>query len=1112
MRRYPLATLALLATVLVGFFCGQTGITISAPGTQVETFSFDVAFTLNEDFVPGSLTVKLNRVDVLARFSGGPILYTATIDPGAPLRDFNLLVVRAERTSGGKAKALRVFTYKPPGKARARRIWKNKQRITGPLGHSKIGDWLLENDLARFAIQDVGQRELYSVGQYGGNLIDAELVGNEGKDNFLEVQPGLNVESVINAQTLDVVNDGQDGTAAILRTCGPDDLLDFVNPSSQVSDLGLTFPPLADDFDLLVEGCTTYTLEPNTDPADPQDFVRIDTEVYNNEPSPGSVPDPLPLIVGDWLNPAGEVETIAHSAAPPSSVTPRANGIGPPVTTTIGALSFFGFDEAVGTDYAYVEPASASPASFAFISGVLVVLHQDNVLLTLIGAPPSFTVPSGGSRSYTRYFGVGDGDGSNAFRLEQRVNGTAVGTLSGCVTVAGTPVAGAKVTGGLGLLSTASPESAASTEILASFVTKEGPCPNYSGPVRAGLLAVTAARKGHPYPGGGSTPAVTILGVPGGGAVTADFDLPATGRLRVNAVDASGQPVPARVTVVGRDPSPPLLRDGPSLPGFGSSTLGIFDDASDRLPFGIAAVGYTDVTGSTEFDLEPGVGIYHVFVSRGTEYSAYRTASPISVTAGSTTTVNAQVARVIDTPGFVSSDFHVHGIRSADSRVSDVHRVESYSSEGVENVIMTDHHVHTDLRPAIADAGLGSFVTATVGEEITSFDYGHFNAYPLLIDPGSPTATYSADGATQLSGGATDWAKPAPPGLDFPIHGALNGTPAEIFALATSGALSTAATTAQINHISSHFAPLQIDTSLAPPADLMTDADRAIRRLPNTGAVPNLFHHFPALELWNGDNRNDQGDFLEERIGIWFNLLNQGLRTTFIADTDSHSFTNLNTAGARTWTASPTDLPAAIDPADVAAAVDAGRAVGGQGIYVQAELLATDASGDSADLTLGGKTTMSDAFGNVDLKITVQSPAWAEWDRVEIYSNAATFTAGSPFLFGAAPAVTLDEGDCDPATTGDGDFDITTTPDVGGVPGADRLSLTWTESFTDLTEDTWFVVVVKGTDGECAPMFPVYPDDLDSNMNPTLADLVDGNVGEDGVLALGATNALYFEP
>jgi hypothetical protein len=43
-------------------------------------------------------------------------------------------------------------------------------------------------------------------------------------------------------------------------------------------------------------------------------------------------------------------------------------------------------------------------------------------------------------------------------------------------------------------------------------------------------------------------------------------------------------------------------------------------------------------------------------------------------------------------------------------------------------------------------------------------------------------------------------------------------------------------------------------------------------------------------------------------------------------------------------------------------------------------------------------------------------------------------------------------------------------------------------------------------------MFPMYPDDLDTGLNGSLADLVDGNIGEDGVLALGATNALFFEP
>ena len=817
--------------------------------------------------------------------------------------------------------------------------------------------------------------------------------------------------------------------------------------------------------------------------------------------------NPLPLLIGDWLNPSGELDTLARSA--PGTVG-GVNGVGPPVTTTVGSLGWLGFDEATGVDYAYAQKFDGTPGSFALISGVLVVLHTDSVLGALLGAPPAFKVPLGGSGTFTRYFAVGDGSGTAA-KLDDRINNVATGALEGCISAGGVPVAGARVSVGAFLLSTAPASSPGSASLVQVLETRPGPCPNYSGSVSAGPYRIVAGLEGHLYENGLVVPFPHLLTVTAGTTVTHDVDLPAAGSLQVNVSDESGQPVPARISVVGFDPSPERVRPGPELPAFGGSTLGLLNDVDDRIPFGLTAVAHADANGSANLVLEPGASLYHVYVSRGTEYSAWRTPAPVTITGGAVTVVNATITRVVDTPGFVSSEFHVHGIRSADSRISDVHRVEAYTGEGIENVVMTDHHVHTDLNPAIADAGMGDFLHATIGEEITSFDYGHFNAYPLKIDPDSPHGTFAPDG-TQLSGGSTDWAQAAPPGMDFPIYGAFNATPAQILDLARNGPLSLPASTVQINHISSHFTPLKIDTSLVPPADGLNDAGRAARRLPSTGAVPNLFQHFPALELWNGDRRRDQSQFLEDRIGIWFNLLNQGMRTTFIADTDSHRFTSQESAGARTWTASPTDTPSAIDPADVAAAVDAGRAVGGQGIYVQTRLAATDGSGDSADLTLAGKTTMSDALGEVELEITVQSPAWAQWDRIEIYRNAPTATSGSPYLFGATPDRVLLEGDCDPASIGDGDFDIDVTADIGGVAGADRLSATLVESFSGLVEETWFVVVVKGTDGQCEPMFPVYPDDLDKGSNASLADLVDGNLGEDGVMALGATNALYFEP
>ena len=76
----------------------------------------------------------------------------------------------------------------------------------------------------------------------------------------------------------------------------------------------------------------------------------------------------------------------------------------------------------------------------------------------------------------------------------------------------------------------------------------------------------------------------------------------------------------------------------------------------------------------------------------------------------------------------------------------------------------------------------------------------------------------------------------------------------------------------------------------------------------------------------------------------------------------------------------------------------------------------------------------------------------------------------------------------------------------------DELLDRWYEAAEDPSSRTFDYFRVRGTDGECAPMFPIYPSDLTASGNFTIAALTDGNVGEGGVLALGATNALYFEP
>ncbi len=989
--------------------------------------------------------------------TSGPATATPTIEPSAPTATRTIApsaptaTVTDTPVPSPTATVAATATGTPLNGAVARRITDEVDLITGPLADGRVGDWLLANAVARFIIQDAPQRDLYSVGTFGGNLIDAELRSRPGQDNFLELQPAVQVETVINAQTVEIVNDGSDGNAAVIRTCGPDDVLDFVNPSTIIEDIGgLPFPPAANDTDYDVEGCTEYALEPQSR------ALRITTTIFNNSDTD------LGLFVGDYINAGGQLEQWTSSG----------QGLGEILTSELGVLSYIGFGEAAGVDYAHVTvPLDGATLSSSFFtaSGVSYVMHSNSVVGVLLGGAPSFVIPAGGSNAFTRWFAVGDGSGSNALDLEHAVKELTVGTLRGCVTAGGAPAPQARVA--VGPL-----QEGAIASVSSIFVTGEDGC--YAGTLLPGEYGVAAARQGVPYEGGGPLPVVHPVGIVAGSTAAVDLALPATGRVAVTVRDESGAAVPARVMAVGFDPSPEIEIVGGT---------GLFHDPKEALPYGIAAIHYTDSSGAVAFDLEP--GMYQIAVSRGVEYSLFT--EVVTVGSEAPVEVEATIARVVDSPGFVSSDFHVHGIASADARVPHRDRVRQYAGEGVDNIIMTDHHAHTDLTPTITELGFTAFVHATVGEEITTWDYGHFNAYPLLIDP------------TRATGGSTDWAGAAPAGRDFVAYGAYSLPPAEIIELATEGPLSTPDTTIQINHIDGHFDPLQIDTALVPPRALISPDDRRRFRLDPDGGE--LFAHFPALELWNGSSRGHQGSFLNERIGIWFNHLNQGLRTTAIGDTDTHEFLPLGAAGARTWTASPTDDPAAIDPADVARAVTAGRAVLGQGVYVQTRLRADDDSGAVADFTLDGSVDVTSANGQVVLEIDAQAPLWAPFDRIDIYANAETVVAASrggvPTLYGAEPTRVLLKNE---------DFTLAREVVREDVPGAERWRATLEVPFT-LERDTWFVVVVRSTDGFSAPMFPVFPDNLARGINTSLEDLLDGNVGEVGVLALGATNALYAD-
>jgi hypothetical protein len=293
--------------------------------------------------------------------------------------------------------------------------------------------------------------------------------------------------------------------------------------------------------------------------------------------------------------------------------------------------------------------------------------------------------------------------------------------------------------------------------------------------------------------------------------------------------------------------------------------------------------------------------------------------------------------------------------------------------------------------------------------------------------------------------------------------------------------------------------------------------DPAIRRLPGTPST-NLFDSgFDALEVWIGTNgRNGYvNDFFGTNLGDWVNLTNQGILRAGVTSSDTHQ--RLNTQmNARSYVASAVTDPGqlAAQAETLAANVVEGRVMGTNGPFVTITAQATCASSgvETAGLGIGEPTLICDnegiTGGSVDLAITVNSPAWAKYDTVQLYVNSSTqlwdndSNASTPMRYRALPDVVL---------TAPGDFTVTSVNDFPSIPGATHWTSTINHTLTGLTGDVWIMAVVKGTDGVSQPMFPFYPNSISQGSNTTLANLTDGNLGESGMLAVSYTNPLYVD-
>lgn len=395
-----------------------------------------------------------------------------------------------------------------------------------------------------------------------------------------------------------------------------------------------------------------------------------------------------------------------------------------------------------------------------------------------------------------------------------------------------------------------------------------------------------------------------------------------TGEVVSRVTGADDKPIPCKVEF--------LAKNGTPQPDFGPETA----------EFAVKNLRYT-VDGKFRQSLP--AGSYDVTISRGPEYDAV--SKELAVLAGQTVTIQAKLNRVVDTPGWISSDFHSHSSPSGDNTGSQFGRVLNLVCEHVEFAPCTEHNRVSSYEPHIKRLGIEHLISTVSGMELTGspLPLNHQNVFPMvhrfgLQDGGGPVTDSSVE--------------------------------------------------AQIERVAlwDQRSEKLVQQNHPDPGWLFYDADGNGKP---DGGYKRAFPHMDVMEIHPieaalnlGPNyKYPNGRPFHNRVFNWLQLLNQGFRIFGVVNTDSH-YNFHGSSSVRNWIQSPTDDPAKIKPMDVVHAAEQGRLVMSNGPYLEASLTET---GKSKSVVSGQDIAASS--GKVTLSVRVQAPNWVDVDRVFVLIN-----------------------------------------------------------------------------------------------------------------------------
>lgn len=431
-----------------------------------------------------------------------------------------------------------------------------------------------------------------------------------------------------------------------------------------------------------------------------------------------------------------------------------------------------------------------------------------------------------------------------------------------------------------------------------------------------------------------------------GGKVAASIQMSPAAAIAFDVKDGEGRSIPCKAQFIGVN--------GTKSPNLGPQNRahGCVDQ-------------YHSEKGAFRVQVPP--GDYRVVVTRGIEYT--HLAQNVRVSPGQTQRISGTLRRVVETPGWVATDYHNHTTQSGDNTCGTDDRIINLAAEHIEFAPTTEHNRLYDWRPHIEKLGLSDELNTVSGLELTGSG-PHFNSFPFQPEPHTQDR------------GAPVWQRD--PRLNaVTLRDYQNPEPDRWI---------------QINH------PDLVENFIDRDGDGRADGGYVslgmlIDGFETQNYLGNgILDGVPFRVGRDPQTRQERVDYVREFI--WLQLLNRGHRVWGVAVADAHSVYGNGVGGWRTYVPSRTDKPAEVDWREMSRNSKAGRMVLTNGPYLSVQ---------TADgVTAGG---LARAGGSVDLKVRVQCTDWIDIDRVQVLINGrqrqdVNFTRKShPDLFGAKDSV-----------------------------------------------------------------------------------------------------------